>query len=600
MNQSDAKLLNFSVPSYSGVPFGGNSSGPSGKPHHKEHIILNTMFRNLSLLPAVAALTVAVSCSQPAPEISIIPVPQSISVKSGVFKVPGATVSFDAAATDDMGKGHIMDFASKLTTVTGKPSPVQESLSEKGFSFAVDPTLGSEEYAINISSKAVKVRASTGVGFFYAIQTISQMLPEAYFAGKSAPSEKWVLPKADIQDKPRFAYRGMHMDPCRHFFDVDEVKKYLDVMAMHKLNRLHWHLTEDQGWRIEIKKYPRLTEVGAFRDQTIVDKNFDPFIGDGRRYGGFYTQEQIKDVVTYAANLGITIVPEVDLPGHMIAALASYPYLGCTGKQFKVWERWGVADEVLCPGKESTFEFLEGVLGEIMELFPSEYIHIGGDECPKTYWKTCPHCQKRIKELGLKSDDKHSAEDYLQNYVTARVQKFVNDHGRKIIGWDEILEGNLAEGATVMSWRGVAGGIEAAKNGFDAIMTPNSHMYFDYYQSKEIEKEPLAIGGYLPIDTVYSYDPYKGIPEEARHHILGVQANLWTEYIEGNTHLEYMLLPRLDALSEVQWCEPGNKDFDRFKKSLERMCRVYDILGYTYSKQVFGEPGLPGHEGRVD
>jgi len=557
------------------------------------------MFRKLFAISAVAILA-AVSCSKQAEDISIIPLPQSITVNSGTFKVPGAVFSYDASAMDQMGKVHIMDFAAALTAVTGKPSPVQESLSNKGFSFVVDPSLGAEEYAVSITSKAVKVRASEGVGFFYAIQTLSQMLPVAFYAGKNAPSENWVLPRAEIQDKPRFAYRGMHLDPCRHFFDVDEVKKYLDVMAMHKLNRFHWHLTEDQGWRIEIKKYPRLTEVGAYRDQTIVDHNFDPFVGDGIRHGGFYTQEQVKEVVAYAANLGITVIPEIDLPGHMIAAVASYPYLGCTGKQFKVWERWGVADEVLCPGKESTFEFLEGVLEELMELFPSEYIHIGGDECPKTYWKRCPYCQKRIKELGIKGDDKHSAEDYLQNYVTARVQKFVNDHGRKIIGWDEILEGNLAEGATVMSWRGVAGGIEAASKGFDAIMTPNSYMYFDYFQSKELDKEPLGIGGYLPIDTVYSYEPYKGIPEEARHHILGVQANLWTEYIASNTHLEYNLLPRLDALSEVQWCEPENKDFGRFKASLEHMCKIYDILGYTYSKQVFGEAGLPGHEGKAE
>ena len=556
------------------------------------------MFRKLILLSSVALI--AAACSKPAAEISIIPVPQSVILKSGFFKVPGSVFSYDATTMDAMGKGHILDFASAVTAVTGKPSPVKETLSNKGFSFAVDPTLDPEEYAISISSKSVKVRASQGVGFLYAIQTLKQMLPTAFFEGKTANSEKWVLPAVEIQDKPRFAYRGMHMDPCRHFFDVDEVKKYLDVMALHKLNRLHWHLTEDQGWRIEIKKYPRLTEVGAYRDQTVVGKNFDPFVGDGVRYGGYYTQEQIKEVVAYAANLGITVIPEVDLPGHMIAAVASYPYLGCTGKQFKVWERWGVADEVLCPGKETTFEFLEGVLEEVMELFPSEYIHIGGDECPKTYWKTCPHCQKKIKELGLKSDDKHSAEDYLQNYVTERVQSFINAHGRKIIGWDEILEGNLAKGATVMSWRGVAGGIEAAKNGFDAIMTPNSYMYFDYFQSNELDKEPLGIGGYLPIDTVYSYEPYKGIPEEARHHILGVQANLWTEYIASNEHLEYNLLPRLDALSEVQWCEPDRKDFERFKKSLERMCKIYDILGYTYSKQVFGEAGFPGHEGRPD
>jgi len=557
--------------------------------------------RHISSLACLAATLLMASCApKTAPEISVIPVPESVSVhRSGAFNVAGAPVSYDASL-DELSKSHIKAFAQKLSAATGKPNPVAEKLSNKGFSFFVDKNLAEEEYSIEIKKKAAKVSASSPKGFLYAIQTLSQMLPISFWDGKAAAEDKWVLPSCKIKDKPRFAYRGMHLDVCRHFFDVKEVKKYLDVMAMHKMNRFHWHLTDDQGWRIEIKSYPKLTEIGAYRDETMVLKNFDPYVGDGKRYGGFYTQEQIKEVVAYAANLGITVIPEIDLPGHMVAALASYPELGCSGGPYKVWTMWGVDDHVLCPGKETTFKFLESVLTEVMELFPSEYIHIGGDECPKTEWVKCPNCQKRIQELGLKGDEKHSAETYLQNYVTERVQKFLNDHGRKIIGWDEILEGNLAKGATVMSWRGVAGGIEAAKKGFDAIMTPNSHMYFDYYQSQEQEKEPFSIGGHLPIDTVYSYEPLQGVPQAESSHILGVQANLWTEYIGGNEHLEYMLLPRMDALSEVQWCTLANKDFERFKKSLKHMCAIYDKLGYTYSKDVFGQIGLPGHEGKTD
>ena len=389
----------------------------------------------------------------------------------------------------------------------------------------------------------------------------------------------------------------MHLDVSRHFFGVEFVKKYLDVMALHKINRFHWHLSDDQGWRIEIKKYPRLTSVGSTRPETMLLKNFEPYVGDGKPHGGYFTQDEIREVVAYAASKHITVIPEIDLPGHMIAAMAAYPELGCTGGPYKVWTIWGVANEVLCPGKEKTFEFIEGVLDEIMELFPSEYIHIGGDECPKSAWEKCPDCQKRIAELGLKTDEKHTAEQYLQNYVTARVQEYLNAHGRKIIGWDEILEGNLAKGATVMSWRGAAGGIEAAKNGFDAIMAPAGYVYFDYYQSEQVEKEPFAICCPSPIEKTYSFEPFEGIPEDAQKHILGVQANLWTEYISTPAHAEYMVLPRMDALSELQWCQPERKDFERFKEGVARMMRIYDALGYTYSRNIFGEPGIPGYTG---
>jgi len=546
------------------------------------------------ILLILSAVCLAFSCAKPAvPEVHVIPAPKQVTLNDGVFKVAGAPVSFDAAL-DARSQQHIQQFAQNLTSTTGKHSRVGSALQEKGFSFALDASLAPEAYTIDITKKSVKVKAADFHGILYAIQTIGQMLPAEYFGGKAAPEAYWVLPQASIQDQPRFAYRGIHLDVARHFFPVEEVKRYLDVAALHKMNRFHWHLSDDQGWRLEIKKYPRLTEVGAWRDSTVILRKKEY---DGKRYGGFYTQDQIRDIVSYAADLGITVIPEIDLPGHMLGALAAYPELGCNGGPYQVWCRWGISDQVLCPGKDATFEFLEGVLTEIMDLFPSEYIHIGGDECPKTEWAKCPDCQRRIKALGLKGDAEHKAEVYLQNYVTDRVQKFLNDHGRKIIGWDEVLEGNLSKGSTVMSWRGVKGGIKAAEMGFDVIMTPNTYMYFDYYQSQQKDKEPYAIGGNLPIEKVYSYEPFEGIPEPNQKHILGVQANLWTEYIVFPEHLEYMLLPRMDALSEVQWVDASQKDFVRFKADLSHMTKIYDAMGYTYCKDVFGEIGLPGFEG---
>ena len=421
---------------------------------------------------------------------------------------------------------------------------------------------------------------------------MKQMLPAGIYG--SAPAKgKWVLPCVSIMDSPRFAYRGLLLDCCRHFFPVDEVKKVINLMSIHKMNRLHWHLTEDQGWRIEIKKYPRLTEVGAWRDGTQIFRRRET---DGTRYGGFYTQDELREVVAYAAERGITIIPEVDLPGHMIGALASYPELGCTGGPYEVMQYWGVHKDVLCVGKEETFTFLEDVLTEVMDIFPSEYINIGGDECPKVRWESCPLCQKRIKQLGLKDKDGFKKEHYLQNYVTARIQKFINDHGRKIIGWDEILEGDLAEGATVMSWRGTKGGIKAVGKGFDVVMSPNTYCYIDYYQSKERDKEPYRIGKYLPLEKVYGYEPMEGMPEDGEDHILGVQCNLWTEFIKTGDDLEYQLLPRMSALSEVGWIPKGTKDFERFRASLDHMKDIYEQLGFTYSKVEWGLIGLPGHE----
>lgn len=399
--------------------------------------------------------------------------------------------------------------------------------------------------------------------------------------------EKWEVPCAHIDDAPRFSYRGMHLDVARHFFSVDEVKRYIDLLAMHKLNVFHWHLTDDQGWRIEIKKYPKLTEIGSIRKHTMVKKNFDQY--DNTPYGGYYTQDQIRDIVNYAKERFITIIPEVDLPGHMVAALASYPSLGCTGGPYEVQGVWGVHPDVLCAGKEETYEFVTDVLSEVIELFPSRYIHIGGDECPKDRWKKCPLCQARIQKLGLKTDKEHTAEERLQSYFMTRVEKFLNENDRQIIGWDEILEGGAAPNATVMSWRGTDGGVQAAKLRHNVVMTPNTYLYFDYYQSEDTQTEPLAIGSYVPLERVYDFEPVPDtLDNDSKKYILGAQANLWTEYISDFKQVEYMLLPRLDALSEVQWTRPENKNWVNFLDRLQHNIQVYDLKGYNYGKHIFG------------
>ena len=550
---------------------------------------MRTIIRICALLSVL--IPSALSAKKAETVINVIPYPQSVEIGKGTFKGAGANFNCDMAI-DSKSIAMIRKFADEITFVTGRtnsfatPVGLTKVLSTgkaKGFIFIKDASMGPEEYSLDILKKSCLVKASAYNGFLYAVQTLKQLTDPAIFSKKIDPAQKFYFPCVSIKDKPRFAYRGMHLDCARHFFSVEEVKKYLDVMAVHKLNRFHWHLTEDQGWRVEIKKYPKLTEVGAFRNGTMIGKDFNS--NDGVRYGGYYTQEQMKDIVAYAEALGITVIPEIDLPGHMLGALAAYPELGCTGGPYDVWTRWGISNQVLCPGKETMFTFLEDVFTELMEIFPSEYIHIGGDECPKTEWEKCPDCQARIKALGIKGDDKHTAEQYLQSYVTARVQEFLNKHGRKIIGWDEILEGNLAPGATVMSWRGVKGGIQASAMGFDVIMTPNTYCYFDYYQSEDKDKEPLAIGGNLPLDKVYGYEPFDGLDAAQQKHILGVQANLWTEYIGTNEYLEYMLLPRMAALSEIQWCDSSDKDFARFSSSLkDESFKIYDILGYNYRK----------------
>ena len=538
-----------------------------------------------------AAVLALAACRQVQPQaFSVIPMPAEVSVSEGAYSVAGKAFFLDPRL-DNASQDAIWRFKDALEAATGRTSP----LGKGDIQFLVNPELAPEQYTVQVNKDGVVVEASALNGFVYACETLKQMLPAAIYGGKKAKAH-WVLPYVSIQDQPRFAYRGMHLDVSRHFWSVDEVKRYLDVMTVYKLNRLHWHLTDDQGWRAEIKAYPKLMEVSAWRNGTVIKKDWGS--NDGIRYGGFYTQEEMKEVVAYAAARGITVIPEVDLPGHMVAVLAAYPELGCTGGPYEVWTRWGVAKDILCAGNDQVFTFLEDVFTELMDVFPSEYIHIGGDECfggdaepnRPDPWDVCPKCAARMKALGIKKGPQ--AKHYLQNYVTGRVQAFLNAHGRKIIGWDEILQGDLAKGATVMSWRGVQGGIEAASRGFDAVMTPNGYCYFDFYQTQERDKEPFGIGGDLSLEKVYSYEPFEGLAPEAEGHILGVQANLWTEYITTPEHLEYMLLPRMCALSEVQWCAADKKDYARFNASLDHTFEMLDAMGVNYSLDCRGLVGL--------
>lgn len=533
----------------------------------------------LNIKIVAVVLISLMSCTQEKNEANIIPRPNEITFGRGSFNLSGSS-AFVSEALPSECKEYVKGFMKQLSTACGEKS----ELSDRGnVRFLYDAKLPEESYRIKSERQGLTVFASDYNGIIYAIQSIKQMLPVSIYTGKADVDDVWSIPCGTINDSPRFHYRGLMLDCSRHFFSTDEVKKIIDVMEIHKLNRLHWHLTDDQGWRVEIKKYPELIKVGAYRDGTCIGKDFES--DDGITYGGFYTQEELKDIVSYAAAKGITIMPEIDLPGHMQAALSSYPQLGCTGGPYKVWKRWGVSNDVLCVGKESTFTFLEDVLSEICDIFPSEYIHIGGDECPTDCWKTCPACQAKIASLGIKGDEKYSAEHYLQSYTTEKVSEFLASKGRKIIGWDEILEGKIVDGATVMSWRGSEGGVNAALVGHDAIMTPNSHFYFDHYQSKDEDNEPLAIGGYSSVEHVYGYDI--DISPELAGHILGVQANMWTEYIKTDSHLEYMILPRLAALSEVQWCHVVNKNWNRFANDMQHIRIIYERLGYNYATHMF-------------
>ena len=429
-----------------------------------------------------------------------------------------------------------------------------------------------EAYELKIESNQISIKSSHAHGVFYGIQTLIQMLP-------LQKSETILLTNTTINDKPKFKWRGMHLDVSRHYFTPVEVKKYLDLLAFYKLNTFHWHLTDDQGWRIEIKKYPKLTDIGSKRKGTMVG-HYNAQKIDSIAYGSYYSQNDIKEIVEYAKERHITIVPEIEMPGHALAAIAAYPQLSCTGEKLEVGTKWGVFDDVFCP-YDSTFIFLENVLDEVISLFPSEYIHIGGDECPKIRWKSSNYCQKLIEKNKLK--DEHG----LQSYFIQRIEKFVNGKGRKIIGWDEILEGGLAPNAAVMSWQGTSGGIAAAKQKHDVVMSPGSHCYFDHYQGNP-EYEPLAIGGHTTYKKVYSFDPIpKELTKDEEKYILGAQGNVWTEYMKTFKHVEYMVLPRIAALSEVVWGTSNPAELKNFESRLLHHFNFYEYYNYNYSKAIF-------------
>jgi hexosaminidase len=467
----------------------------------------------------------------------------------------------------------------------GSSISIKDSATSLNIVFIKDKTISNNEgYTLNITPNRITIKANTDQGAFYAVQSLRQLLPPEFENGSYSKSDVSIK-CLEITDEPQFVYRGMHLDVGRHMFSVDFIKKYINAIAMLKMNTFHWHLTEDQGWRIEIKKNPKLQDIAAFRDETLIGHYRDqPHQFDGKRYGGFYTQEQIKDVVAYAQERHVTIIPEIEMPGHSQAAIAAYPELGCAGEQINVATKWGVFEDVYCP-KESTFKFLESVLDEVMTLFPSKYIHIGGDEAPKTRWKNCKHCQKLIKKEGLK--DEHE----LQNYFISRMEKYLNSKGRQIIGWDEILEGGLAPNATVMSWRGTKGAVEAAKQHHNVILTPGTHCYFDHYQSDN-ENEPLAIGGLLTLEKVHSFNP---IPEELtkdeHQYVLGAQGNLWTEYIDTPEKAEYMAFPRAIALSEVVWSKPEQRDYTNFVSRLEQFQKRFDALDINYANHLYDVKG---------
>jgi len=432
-----------------------------------------------------------------------------------------------------------------------------------------------EGYSLIVTSDAVYVAAPQARGLVYGLQSILQLLPPQIMSGDEADDVEWAIPAVTISDAPAFKWRGLHLDVGRHMFPVEFIKKFIDMLVFYKMNTFHWHLTEDQGWRIEIKKYPKLTEVSAYRKETPIPENREQ--GDGEPYGGFYTQDEVREVVAYATERQITVVPEIELPGHSVAVLAAYPELGCVGEGYEVWTRWGIADDVFCAGNDDVFTFLENVFTEVLELFPSEYIHVGADECPKVRWENCPDCQARIKAEGLKDEYE------LQSWFVRKMEGWLNERGRRLVGWDEILEGGLSPSATVMSWRGSDGGIEAANAGNDVVMTPNTYCYLDYYQGEDLDNEPAAIGGYLPLKNVYQFVV---IPEEIdpakAHHILGGQGNVWTEYIPTSDQVEYMAYPRAIAIAEVVWSHPEERDYDAFEARLKQHFPHMDAMGINY------------------
>lgn len=535
------------------------------------------MKKLLATFCAGMALCFLASCAEPQGEvkpynqgINIIPTPQSLVQHDGFFRL-GSNTAIAAASPE--AKTVAEFFAAKMRTATG----LNIQVAEKGnIQLSVDPSLdvaNDEGYTLDVTKDGAVVVAKTAQGLFYGMQSFLQLLPAEIESPSKVNGIAWQAPAVSIKDAPRFGYRGIMLDPCRHFMPVENVKKYLDVLSLFKMNRMHWHLTDDQGWRIEIKKYPKLTEIAS--------KRID---GEGTEHSGYYTQEEIKEIVKYAADRFITVVPELELPGHEMAAIAAYPNLSCKGEQGTPRVIWGVEDIVMCPGKEDMFTFLQDVIDEMVPLFPSEYFHIGGDECPKISWKNCPLCQKRIKEEGLKADSKHSAEERLQSYVIQRMEKYLATKGKKIIGWDEILEGGLAPSATVMSWRGEDGGIAAALMDHTVIMTPGGNgMYLDAYQG-DSKIEPVTIGGYTLLEKTYSYDP---IPDTLvamgkSNYILGVQGNTWSEYMYDEAKRDYMVFPRILAVAEIGWTNLDRKDYKDFERRIENACVRLDGHAINY------------------
>lgn len=528
----------------------------------------------------------AVACNKRVvADYNVIPQVQNLSVKDGDVYV------FDSSRKlvyDNQDSRRSLElFAQDLEELVGIRPSVAAGTSEdaKGnVYFTLGLQDGREEaYSINVSSDGILVQAVTPEGIYRATRTLL----------KSVGTEKTSsveFPSAEVSDWPRFGYRGLMLDVSRHFSDVEMVKRTIDMLALHQLNIFHWHLTDDQGWRIEIKSHPELTEVGAWRDDTVVGRYLGgtDYPTDGKRHGGFYTQEQIREIVAYAKERYIEIIPEIDLPGHTSAVLAAYPQLGCEDKEYKVANRWGVIRDVLCAGNPASLDLFKDIMDEVCELFPGKYIHLGGDECVKERWKACPKCQKKIKELGLKDGSRYSKEDYLQSWFMGEVASFVQSKGKRVIGWDEILEGVPMDDSVIMSWRGTEGGITAAKMGHDVVMTPTSDMYFDQSQTLASQLEEIPVGGFIDVMKVYSYEPLPAsLTPEQQKHILGCQANVWCEYMPEERIRQYQILPRLAALSEVQWTMPERKDYKDFLKRLPKMLSIYDHYGYNYAKHIF-------------
>lgn len=540
---------------------------------------------NHALLAGALALACASCTAEKEANYQVIPLPQEVSLtQENPFKLnENVLIAYpENNALLQRNAEFLSEYIQQATNYAPKTKAIAAGEQVKNaIVLGLDPSIANKEgYVLTTTPEGINLNGQTENGVFYGIQTLRKSIPA------EAKEATILIPAGEIKDEPRFSYRGMHLDVGRHFFPKEFMKKYIDLLALHNMNTFHWHLTDDQGWRIEIKKYPKLTEIGSQRSRTVIGRNTQEY--DNTPYGGFFTQKEAKEIVKYAQERYITVIPEVDLPGHMLAALAAYPEMGCTGGPYEVCPRWGIFEDVLCIGNDQTMQFLEDVMNEIIEIFPSKYVHIGGDEAPRTRWEKCPKCQARIKTEGLKADKNHTAEDRLQSYCMTRIEEFLNSKGRQIIGWDEILEGDVAPNATVMSWRGMEGGIKAAQLGHDVIMTPTSFCYFDYYQTADTKDEPLGIGGYVPIEKVYSLEPVPAVlTEEQSKHILGAQANLWTEYIHSSEHVEYMVLPRMAALAEVQWTQPEKKDFKDFTKRLARLMKFYQRDGFNYAKHVF-------------